>query len=316
MGWIIMNSDDMSGVNGEGTDGIVVAGESGGGPRALEVPPMTGPEPVAGTEWAPEGVDLSVPSPARMYDYYLGGAHNFGVDRELAAQVIRVMPDVPKIAQANRAFLHRAVRFLLGAGVRQFIDIGSGIPTEGNTHETAQQQVPGSRVLYVDHDAVAVAHSEQILGANPGAGVLRADLRRPEEILDSPELGGLLDLAQPVGVLMLAVLPFISEDERPEELIGQFRERVAPGSYLVISHGTGEVRPAQASAAASLYRSAADKATLRSRSRVRELFDGWDLVEPGVVWLPQWHPDWPDDVGPDPAAISVAAGVGRRGRTS
>jgi len=262
--------------------------------------------------WVPEGIDLGTASAARMYDYYLGGAHNFGVDRDLARQVLQAMPDTPLIAQANRAFLHRAVRFLLDAGVRQFIDIGSGIPTEGNTHETAQRQVPEARVLYVDHDAVAVVHSELLLKDNPNAAVLHADLLRPEDILDSPELGGLIDLSQPVGVLMLAVLHFIPEQARPEEIIGRFRERVAPGSFLVISHASGETRPVQAGEVAGLYRSAADKVSLRTRDRVRELFTGWDLVDPGVVWVPQWHPNWPDEVGPDPASIGVSAGVGRR----
>ena len=247
-----------------------------------------------------------------MYDYYLGGAHNFAVDRDLAAKVLAVMPDGPRMAQANRAFLHRAVNFLLQAGVRQFIDIGSGIPTVGNTHESAQRTVPDARVLYVDHDAVAVAHSELILAGNPNARILRADLRRPKDILDSPELAELIDLSQPVGILMLAVLHFVSEQEDPEAIIGQFRDRVAPGSYLVISHGCGEARPAPMGELTDLYRSAADQVTLRTRDRVRGLFTGWDLIEPGVVWIPQWHPDWADEIGPNPETSNIVAAVGRR----
>lgn len=263
-------------------------------------------------DWAPEGVDLTRASAARMYDYYLGGAHNFGVDRELARQALAVFPDGQLIAQANRAFLHRAVRYLLSQGVRQFIDIGSGIPTVGNVHETAQRDAPESRVLYVDHDSVAVALSELILDGNPNARVLHADLRRPKEIIESPELRELLDLSQPVGVLMVAVLHSVSEDDRPDEAIRQFCELVSPGSYLVISQATGENRPSEIKDLAKLYQSTTNPVTFRTRKRIAELFDGWQLVEPGVVWVPEWRPDWPDEVGPEPESAGLAAAVGRK----
>jgi SAM-dependent methyltransferase len=263
-------------------------------------------------EWAPEGVDLTRASAARMYDYYLGGAHNFGVDRELARQALALFPDGQLIAQANRAFLHRAVRYLLAQGVRQFIDIGSGIPTAGNVHEIAQREAPDSRVLYVDHDPVAVAHSELLLQDNPGARVLQADLRHPRGIVDAPVLRELLDLTQPIGILLVAVLHFVSESDRPDLAIRQFRELLAPGSYLVVSQGTGEVRSAESKQLAELYRSTNTPVTFRTREQIRDLFEGWDLVEPGVVWVPQWRPDWPDDVGADPASTSIAAAVGRK----
>jgi S-adenosyl methyltransferase len=262
-------------------------------------------------EWVPETVDLTRPSAARMYDYYLGGAHNFGVDRELANKILALFPDGPLIAQANRAFLHRAVRFMLDEGVHQFLDIGSGIPTEGNVHEIAQQATPDARVLYVDNDPVAVAHGELLLRGNTQAGVLQADIRRPQEILDAPALGEVLDLTRPVGVLMIAVLHFVAPEDKPEVLIGRLRELLPPGSFLAISHGTGMGRTANFAAAKELYKTAAP-ITFRSHDDVRALFDGWDLVEPGVVWLPEWRPSWPDEVGDDPASTMLAAAVGRR----
>jgi SAM-dependent methyltransferase len=263
-------------------------------------------------EWVPETVDTSRPSAARMYDYYLGGAHNFGVDRELAKKALALFPDGQLIAQANRAFLRRAVGFMLDRGVRQFLDIGSGIPTSGNVHEIAQQVEPGARVLYVDHDPVAVAHSELLLRDNPDAGVLQADVRRPDEILGSPQLHGLLDLSRPVGVLMVAVLHFVAPEDEPEVLIRRLREVLAPGSYLAISHGTGLGRTAAADEVMEIYKATATPLTFRTHEEVRALFEGWDLVEPGVVWVPEWRPEWPDEVGDDPAATVIAAGVGHR----
>jgi len=265
--------------------------------------------------WAPENVDLSKPSAARMYDYYLGGSHNFSADRELARQALELVPDGPRLMRANRAFLHRVVRYLIAQGIRQFIDIGSGIPTKCNVHEAVEQALPGAdtRVLYVDHDPVAVAHSRLILGdSHPGVTVLQADLRHPHDILDSVERQNLIDLSRPVAVLMVAVLHFISESERPEELIRDFHDAVVPGSYLVISHGTAENQPKRAAELAQLYTSSTDQATYRSRSRVRELFTGWDLVDPEVVWVPDWHPDGPSDLRLDPATNPWAAAVGRK----
>ncbi len=263
-------------------------------------------------EWAPEGIDLSRASAARMYDYYLGGAHNFAVDRDLARQALALFPDGQLIAQANRAFLHRAVRYLSGQGIRQFIDVGSGIPTAGNVHEIAQKLDPESRVLYIDHDPVAVAHSELILRDNPGAGVLEADLRRPEEILEAPVLTELLDLTQPVALLMVSVLHFVSESDRPQDTIARFHDLLTSGSYLVISHFTAEGRQAEAKQLQELYRSTSTPLTYRTREQIAGLFHGWELVEPGVVWLSQWRPDWPDEVGLNPGSSVIAGSVGRK----
>jgi SAM-dependent methyltransferase len=263
-------------------------------------------------DWAPRDVDLSKASAARIYDYFLGGAHNFAVDRELAQQVLKIYPATPQVAQANRAFLHRAVRYLAEQGVRQFIDLGSGIPTAGSVHETAQALQPGARVVYVDHDPVAVAHSELILAGHPGTQVLRGDLRRPDQILNAPQLAEVIDLSEPVAVLMVAVLHFVSDDDRPNEAISQFREAVAPGSYLVITHVNDEGRQSESDRVKELYRSATDAVTSRHRAEIEGLFAGWDLVEPGVVWVPEWRPDHPYDVGPDPSSSTISGGVARK----
>jgi hypothetical protein len=263
-------------------------------------------------DWAPRDVDLSTASAARIYDYFLGGAHNFGVDRKVAEQLLEAFPGTPLIAQTNRAFLHRAVSFLVSQGVRQFIDIGSGIPTVSSVHENAQREDPAARVLYVDHDPVAVAHSELILGESDSVRVLQADLRRPKDILQSPQLADVIDLSQPVAVLMVAVLHFLSEDDDPSAVIDTFREAVVPGSHLVLSHTTDEGRRSEGQRVQELYRSTADPIHFRSRGRIQDLFTGWDLVEPGVVWVPEWRPRSPEQVGPDPSASTILGGVARK----
>jgi hypothetical protein len=264
-------------------------------------------------DWAPPDADLGKPSTARMYDYYLGGAHNFAVDRELARKVLEHYPDLGTIMQLNRAFLHRAVRFLVGQGIRQFIDIGSGIPTEGNVHETAQRAAPDARILYVDHDPVAVEHSRLILRDTPNTAVLQADLRRPEAILDSPERRRLIDLTRPVGLLMVAVLHFVPDEDRPEQYVARYREALAPGSYLALAQASSDVRADAAGEVSKLYTRTGDRGmTFRSRAELAEFFTGLTMVEPGLVWGPQWRPDWPDDVGPDPSSSTFMAGMARK----
>jgi trans-aconitate methyltransferase len=260
-------------------------------------------------DWAPEGTDANTVSVARMYDYFLGGPHNFAVDRQVADQVIALVPEVQPIVRANRAFLHRAVRHLVDRGVRQFLDLGSGIPSIGNVHETAQQIAPETRVLYVDHDPVAVAHSEQILRHNPRAEVLMGDLRRPDEILAAADL---LDLSEPVGVLLGSVLHFVPDSERPQEILGRLRERLAPGSYLAVTHVSDESRPEESAQILKLYESSANPVIPRTRAAVVELLAGWELIEPGAVWITEWRPDHPDDVGPDPAGSSMTAVLARK----
>jgi SAM-dependent methyltransferase len=262
-------------------------------------------------DWAPSSVDLTKASAARIYDYFLGGAHNFAVDREVAAKLLEAFPGTPLISQTNRAFLHRTVAFLGSQGVRQFIDIGAGIPTVGSVHETAQRDDPAARVLYVDHDPVAVAHGQLILGDSATAQVVQADLRRPEDILKAAQASDVIDLSEPVAVLMLAVLHFLSEDDDPAAVIGAFRDAVAPGSALVISHTTDEGRESEGQQVQKLYRSTSDPIHFRSRTQIESLFTGWDLVEPGVVWAPEWRPVYiANDL--DPSASTILGGVARK----
>jgi hypothetical protein len=262
-------------------------------------------------EWAPDKLDLDRPSAARMYDYYLGGSHNFAADRELARQVLSVFPDGQAMAQANRAFLFRAVRFAAGCGVRQFLDLGSGIPTAGNVHEVAQAVVEAPRVVYVDVDPVAVAHSEAILAGNASAGAVLADLRDPDAVLSSPVTRRMLDFGRPMALLMVAVLHFVSDADDPAGIVAAYRRAMPPGSLVVIAHGTADSRPGESDRLVRLYRDTGYPMTLRTRAEVEGLFAGCDLVEPGVVWVPQWHPDWPDEVGVDPSWCGNLGGVAR-----
>jgi hypothetical protein len=263
--------------------------------------------------WAPAGVDTRRANVARVYDYLLGGRHNFLADQDVGRALVAVEPNAREAARANRAFLGRAVRFLSQAGIRQFLDIGSGIPTQGNVHEAAQQADPGARVVYVDVDPVAIAHSKSILAGNENAAIIDADLRDPEKILAHPAARGLIDFGQPVGLLLVAVLHFIADDEEPGRLVATLRDALAPGSYLVVCHGTDESKPAVAQAAEKVYnRSVAGRAKLRSRAEIERFFDGFELVEPGVTYLSTWRPDSPADVPGDPGRHWGLVGVGRK----
>lgn len=263
--------------------------------------------------WAPDEVDLTKPSVARVYDYYLGGSHNFAVDRAFAAKVLEAMPDLPKHAQENRAFLRRAVRALVAEGIDQFIDLGSGIPTVGNVHEVAQSLNPDARIAYVDWDPVALAHSRAILADNPNATVVAGDLRRPAELLDDPQLHKAVDLSRPVAVLIVSVLHFVPDGEKPEEIVSTMAQSVAPGSFVVISHASNDRsgQPDQAEKAEEIYNRTASPFRMRDRHEIAALFGGLELVEPGVVQMPLWRPDSPEDVGPDAATYPGFAGVAR-----
>jgi hypothetical protein len=263
--------------------------------------------------WAPPGIDLSVPSVSRMYDYYLGGSHNFEADREAARRAIAAFPGLPKIMQANRAFMRRAVRYALAEGVTQFLDIGSGIPTFGNVHEVAQGACDTARVVYVDNDPVAVAHSRAVLAGNDLADVVAADLRDPMGILKSEPVARLLDLRRPVALLLVALLHFLEDDEDPWGKVAVLRDHLAPGSLLVLSHGSVDRGPATVQQGADLsdvYRRGGSTLVLRSEERITRFFDGFALVDPGVVPLPEWRPDGPPDEE-DPVVYAGFAGVGR-----
>jgi hypothetical protein len=264
--------------------------------------------------WVPPQIDTSKANIARVYDYWLGGSHNFRADQDAARTMIAMEPNTRAIMRANRAFLGRAVRFLAReAGIGQFLDIGSGIPTEQNVHQVAQEAMPGSRVVYVDTDEVAVAHSRLILEDNPDATVIQADLREPAKILADPETQLLIDFTKPVAVLLVAVLHFIPEEARPREIMATLREALVPGSYLVICHSCRDAKPDLAEPAANLYASrVAAQVCMRSRDQIAALFGGFSLVEPGLVWIPEWRPDSPADVPENPAQYWGLVGVGRR----
>ena len=262
--------------------------------------------------WVPAGLDLDRPNAARMYDYYLGGSHNFAVDREAAIRAIEAWPDMPRVMQANRAFLRRAVRYLAGQGVRQFLDIGSGIPTVGNVHEVARAAAPEARVLYVDTDPIAVTHSRAILASDEYTAVVQADGREPEALLADGHLQGLFDLGQPVGLLMVALLHFVPDDQDPLGILARYRSLLAPGSYLVISHASTEGSPDRAPVQ-ELYRWTPTPIQLRSRAEITRFFAGFELVEPGVVYLPEWRPEDPEDAEEDPRWVSGFCGVGLLG---
>jgi hypothetical protein len=263
--------------------------------------------------WAPENVPLDRPSAARMYDYYLGGHHNFQIDRQVAEQAIAMWPDLPLIMRANRAFLRRAINYIIAQGVEQFLDVGSGIPTVGNVHEVAQRAQATARVVYVDVDPVAVAHSELILRGIPRVTVVRADVRQPEMILEHPEVRRLLELRQPVAVLLVALLHFITDDEQAYAVVQTLRDAMTPGSFLVISHASHEGMPAESREHEELYRRTPTPLKMRSQSDIRRFFGRFELIDPGVVFLPLWRPEGPDDLFLDqPERCTGFAGVGRK----
>ncbi|MFJ3230771.1 SAM-dependent methyltransferase [Streptomyces sp. NPDC086787] len=263
--------------------------------------------------WAPRSIDISVPSVSRIYDFYLGGSHNFEVDREAARRAMEFLPGLPKIMQANRAFMRRAVRYAVEQGIDQFLDIGSGIPTFGNVHEVAQAARPGARVLYVDHDPVAVAHSEAVLAGNDHTDVVAADLRKPQEILSSPRTQQLLDLNRPVALLLVAILHFVEDADDPYGALAELREALAPGSLLILTHASYEgipLAPERAEGAVDVYKDIRNPLIMRSRDEIARFFEGYDMVEPGLVPMPHWRPQTaPEDE--DPYAFSGFGGVGR-----
>jgi S-adenosyl methyltransferase len=265
--------------------------------------------------WAEAGVDPTKPNIARVYDYWLGGHHNLVADRELAEAMATLDPWILAACKANRAFLGRAVRFLARHGIRQFLDIGSGLPATGNVHEVAQAVAPQSRVVYVDNDPLVLVHARALLASAPEGrtGYIQADLRDPASILASPATRETLDFSQPVALVLCAILHFLADADNPAGILATLLGALPPGSYLVASHATSEhFPPDENEAALRAYR--APGITFQPRDSgdfARLAFAGLDLVPPGVVLASEWHPE--DDAPRPPAAeVSCYGGVGRK----
>jgi hypothetical protein len=250
-------------------------------------------------DWVPSDADVSVPNAARMYDYALGGYHNFAIDRECWRRVEVLDPDARVVTRAHRGFLGRVVRWLAARGVRQFLDIGSGLPTLGNVHEVARDADPAARVVYVDNDPVAVVQSRALLEGEPRTRAVEGDLRRPEDILYHPEVLELLDFAEPVAVLMLDVFPSVAGPDRPGEIVGRFGEACVSGSFLVVSH-PDPLRPA-------VLRLPGETAVARTAEEIAAMFDDLAIVDPGVVPVTDWHPESPAGETSSPTALVAVA---------
>jgi len=240
----------------------------------------------------PDGLDTSVPHIARVYDYWLGGKDNFAVDREAAEQVIAAYPGILRDVRAQRAFLSNAVGYLAGVGgIRQFLDIGTGIPTANNTHEVAQDVEPGCRVVYVDNDPMVLAHARALLDSEPEGATdyVDADMHNPEKIL--AQAAATLDFSKPVAVMLISVLHLIPDEDDPHAIVTRLMEAVPSGSWLALSHPARDVHPQQVTEAASRFNQLARaKATLRTRAEILRFFDGLELLEPGLVQIHQWRP--------------------------
>jgi S-adenosyl methyltransferase len=239
----------------------------------------------------PPEVDISKPSIARVYDAVLGGKDNFPADRAVVEEVQKTFPDGGGAARVNRALLGRAVRYMAQAGVDQFLDLGSGLPTVQNTHQIAQAVNPAARVVYVDNDPMVLAHGRALLADNESTIVVTADLMEPEQVLGRPEITGFLDLSRPLGVIMNAIIHHILDEEDPYDIVARYKKLMPSGSYLLLTHFSNSSPEARGLERVLLL--TLGRGQLRSREQIARFFDGLDLVDPGLVHLPDWHPDEP-----------------------
>jgi len=269
---------------------------------------------VTGDTQAPSDINPSVATAARMYDYFLGGHDNFAADRIAALKVIDAAPEIPELARENRKFLGRAVRFLAGeAGIEQFLDLGTGLPTRDNVHQVAQHVNPAARVIYVDNDPMVLAHS-RALKTGGGTAVIQADMRDPDSILSHQDTRRLIDFSQPLAILFVAVLHFVADADAdaddPHAIVARFTDSAAPGSHLVVSHVTTDPSPQTAARVASVYASTINQAAPRTHASILAFFDNLCLIEPGLLPVSQWRPDRP--VPEDPGKGWMLGGIGRK----
>jgi len=271
--------------------------------------------------WSPSvlDIDLDQAAPARVYDHFLGGAHTFAADRALADRLTAAVPDVARMAWATRAFLHRAVCFLVEIGIEQFLDLGCGLLTFGSVHDILQQAAPQARVVHVDLDAVTVAyasHAIRTTDRTDRAAALCADVRYPEAILNDRDVQRLLDFHQPIAILATAVLHYLSDDDKPSAVLTEYRDATVAGSYLALGHLTADSRPADVTSLVGIAARFGIPITPRTRSQIHQMLAGFDLVDPGLVWAPEWRPDRTGDADinntgePDPGRSCVLAGIG------
>lgn len=263
-------------------------------------------------EDVPRGVDAAVASPARVYDYMLGGKDNYAADRAVAERMLQAEPGASRCIWQNRRFLTRAVRHLAeDAGMRQFLDIGAGLPTQDNVHQVARRHAPDARVVYVDNDPMVVAHARALMSNSaPDVGVVHADVRRPRDILDDRQVRSVLDFSEPVVLLLVAVLHFVPDDDDPYGIVRELVDALPPGSHVVISHGTPETAPDVAEKAREAYTAAKSGLALRTRDRIAPFFDGLQLLPPGLVWCQDWRPD--HDLDRSGKTAGICAGVARK----
>ncbi|HYB86654.1 MAG TPA: SAM-dependent methyltransferase [Streptosporangiaceae bacterium] len=284
----------------------------------MSVNTRPGGEDVTGDPPVPPGVDPTVPSPARLYDYYLGGTHNFPADRAAAKRILDALPDLRDACWANRSFHQRAARWLATQGIRQFIDVGSGLPTAGNTHEIVQAVAPDARVVYVDNDPMVELFSAELLSGNTNATVITADLREPAAVLAHPDLRALIHPGEPTGLLMTAVMQFVAPSSDPWGIVQQYLAALAPGSYLALSHGTSDrLPPSRVQIGVEEYTRTTESIYVRPRDEVERFFQGLEMVPPypgarvGVCYVGEWGAEAPDLADSDGSRM-IYCGVGRR----
>jgi trans-aconitate methyltransferase len=267
----------------------------------------------------PREIDTTIAHSARIYDWWLGGKDNFAADRELGQKIVNLVPMTPASARANRAFLHRAAGTVAAEGVHQFIDLGAGLPTADNTHSVVQRVDPNNRVVYVDYDPIVLAHARALLEGIGPTTVIQADIRNPDAILNHPDVNKVIDFTKPVCVLAVAVLHFLDDAQHPHAIVARLRQAMAPGSYLVLSHITGDGTGEADDVIAMMRQRMADPPTLRGHAEVLRFFDGFDLLDPGVVPVHLWRPEDGDPTqqqwskpGDEDQPYWMYAGVGRR----